>query len=57
MQIRNMKLTLASFLLTTPVLGDVLYDVPLIRDLNLMHRTTGMGAHCVRNFRRHLRLY
>ena len=55
MQIRNMKVTLAAFLLTTPALGDVLYDVPLVGDLDLMPRTTGMGAYCVSKFQRHIR--
>ena len=57
MQICNMKLTLATFLLTTLVLGDVLYDAPLAGDLNLMPRTTGMGADCVSDFHFHLKIY
>lgn len=50
-----MRLTLLTFLLAAPVVGDVLYDATFIGDssLSLVVRTTSKAAHCVSTLQIH----
>lgn len=50
---RIMKFTLSTFLLATPVLGNVLYDTAFMVDSGLAFRTTSKSAHCVSSLQMH----